>query len=111
MPKRKTKKKLREETLKQVKLLFMEAGIAFKNKNIKSANDYVRKARKLGMKVNLTLPREIKRKFCKHCHSYLMPGNNCRVRMHKSRVIYYCFNCKKYMRFVKKKFQLKIKNK
>ena len=33
---------------------------------------------------------------------HLVPGKNSRVRIHKSRVIYYCFNCKKYMRFLKR---------
>ena len=101
MAKRKSKKQLKEETLKQVKVFFKKAALVSK-KDIKLANNYIRKARRLAMKVNLTLPRALKRKFCKHCYDYLIPGNNSSVRFHKSRIVYYCFNCKEYTRFVKK---------
>ena len=77
---------------------FTEAKTAFK-KDQKKANNYVRKARRLAMKYKLRLPRALKRRFCKHCYSYLVPSINCRVRLQKRRVIYYCFNCRKYMRF------------
>ena len=95
------KNKQKKEVLEVVKKLFEEAKLQF-NKNPELSNHYVKLARKAAMKVNLRFPRELKRKFCKHCYSYLVPGKNSRVRIHKSRVIYYCFNCKKFMRFVKK---------
>ncbi len=97
---KKNKLKQKKEVLDVVKNLFNEAKLQF-NKNPNLSNKYIKLARKLAMKVNLRLPRELKRKFCKHCYSYLVPGKNARVRIHKSRVIYYCFNCKKYMRFIK----------
>lgn len=97
---KKDKLKLKKETLNLVKKLFEEARLNF-NKNLYLSDKYVKLARKVAMKVNLRIPRELKRKFCKHCYSYLVPGRNSRVRIHKSRVIYYCFNCKKYMRFNK----------
>ena len=95
------KTKRRKETLQVIRKLFNEAKSQF-NKNPDLSNRYVKIARKLAMKVNLKFPRELKRKFCKHCYLYLVPGKNSRVRIHKSRVIYYCFNCKNYMRFLKK---------
>jgi ribonuclease P protein subunit RPR2 len=95
------KLKERKEVLQIVKNLFNEAKLQF-NKNPSLSNKYVRLARKAAMKVNLKFPRELKRRFCKHCYYYLVPGKNSRVRIHKSRVIYYCFNCKKYMRFLKR---------
>lgn len=64
------------------------------------ANRYVALARKISMKFKVRIPRELKRRFCRHCYKYLVPGNNCRVRTHKGKVVYYCLNCKKYMRFV-----------
>lgn len=97
---KKNKEKLRKEALALVKKLFEDAKLSF-NKNPSLSNKYVKLARKTAMKVNLRIPRELKRKFCKHCYSYLVPGRNSRIRMHKSRVIYYCFSCKKYMRFNK----------
>jgi len=98
---KKNKEKQRKEALVLVKKLFEEAKSSF-SKNPSLSNKYVKLARKTAMKVNLRLPRELKRRFCKHCYSYLVPGKNSRVRIHKSRVIYYCFNCKKYMRFLKR---------
>ena len=85
-----------------IKTLFNEARIQF-NKNPSLSNRYITLARKIAMKFNLRIPRELKRRYCKHCYSYLVPNKNCRVRVHKSRVIYYCLNCKKFMRFVIKK--------
>ena len=98
---KKNKKKSKKEIFALVKNLFKLAKITFKD-NPKLANKYVKLARKNAMSVNLKLSREFKRKFCKHCYSYLVPGKNLRVRMHKNRIIYYCLNCKKYMRFGKK---------
>ena len=94
-------KNIKEDALKNIKSLFKEAELIF-GKDKKLADKYVSLARKIAMKFNITLPSELKRKFCKHCYSYLVPGKNCRVRIQKSRVIYYCGNCKKYMRFVLK---------
>lgn len=88
--------------LEKIKTLFFEAEKQFpKDSNL--SNRYVKLARKIAMKFNIPMPREFKRKFCKHCYVYLVPNKNCRVRIHKSRVIYSCDNCKKFMRFVLKK--------
>ncbi len=93
--------KERKKVLQVVKRLFDEAKEQF-SKHPELSNRYIKLARNAAMKVNLRIPRELKRKYCKHCYSYLVPGKNSRVRIHKSRVIYYCFNCKKYMRFLKR---------
>lgn len=82
----------KKDSLKQVKLLFEQA------KSSSLADLLVKKARKIGMKVNLRFPRELKRKFCKHCNTYFKSGNY-RVRTRNKTVIYYCLTCKKYMRF------------
>ena len=95
------KSRLKAIALSRVEELFKEARHIFK-KNPKLANRYIDIARKTAMKVNLRIPRILKRKFCRHCYSYLVPGETCRVRIHKSRVVYYCFTCRKYMRFVLK---------
>ena len=97
----KDKRKLRELALEKIKILFNEAKLQ-SEKNIELSNKYVKLARKIAMKVNLRIPRDYKRRFCKHCYIYFTNKNR-RVRVHKSRVIYYCLNCKKYMRFVIKK--------
>ena len=97
MSKRIPKKIKQEIALEKIKTLFKEAS---KQKDLKLANRYVDIARKTAMKVNLTIPRELKRRFCKHCYHYLIPGKNCRVRIHENKVVYYCSDCKKYMRYM-----------
>jgi ribonuclease P protein subunit RPR2 len=59
---------------------------------------YVLLARKISMRHLVSIPTKFKRRFCKYCYCYLMPGINCRVRIHNSKIITYCHNCKKYMR-------------
>ncbi|MEK6891601.1 MAG: ribonuclease P [Nanoarchaeota archaeon] len=82
---------------KRIRFLFNEAKESLK-KDAKLSVKCVKLARRLAMKYKIKLPSELKKKFCKSCNSYLMPGVNCRVRIHKSRVIYYCLNCKNYDR-------------
>ena len=98
--------KQRKLALEKVTALFKEAASAFK-KDKKLANKHVRSARKTAMKVKIRIPANLKRKFCKHCYSYLKPGINCRVRTHEGKVVYYCLECKKFMRFP---YKTKAKN-
>lgn len=96
------KESVKNEALEKIKILFDEAKEQF-DENPFLSNRYVILARKISMKFKARIPRELKRKYCKHCYHYLVPNKTCRVRIHKSRVIYYCFNCKKFMRFMLKK--------
>jgi ribonuclease P protein subunit RPR2 len=66
----------------------------------KLANRYVTLARKISMKYKVRIPPKLKRQFCKHCYSYLMPGVNSRVRLTKGKVVYYCLECKKFYRYL-----------
>ena len=88
------KQKQKEIAKNRVEKLFEQAE---KTKSQKLANRYVELARKIAMKVNLRMPRKLKRKFCKHCYSYFRDGNY-RVRTRDSKLVYYCFECKKYTR-------------
>ncbi|MAG52327.1 MAG: ribonuclease P [Nanoarchaeota archaeon] len=81
----------------RIKKLFEEADKAFK-KNKKLSNRYVEIARKIGMKLNLKMPKKYKRQFCRHCYKYLKNGVNSRVRTNKGKVVIYCMECKKYTR-------------
>lgn len=89
--------------------LFSLAEEEFK-KNPELSNRYVTLARKISMKYKVKIPTELKRRFCKHCYCFLVPGTNCRVRLNKDKVVYSCFNCKKFMRFPHKKMGKKIRN-
>lgn len=82
----------------RIEVLFKQAKEVFKEDS-KLADRYVELARKIAMKYKVRIRPELKRRFCKHCYKYLMPGVNCRVRMQTGKVGYYCSSCKKFMRF------------
>lgn len=88
-----TKNSLKKLAVEKIKILFNEAKL-----NPSKADRYVDIARKISMKVNLSMPKEFRRKYCKHCYSYFVPGKF-RVRTRNKMVIYYCLKCKKYMKF------------
>lgn len=61
------------------------------------AQRYIDLIRNIAMSFRIRLPREIKRCFCKHCYNIFTPKNS-RVRIQKSKLIYYCSNCKNFTR-------------
>lgn len=67
------------------------------------ADRYVEIARKIGMRYNVRIPKDLKRRFCKNCYSYLLPGLTCRQRMKKGIVTIHCLQCNKIMRYPVKK--------
>ena len=98
-----SKTKQKEIAKERIQTLFKEAEKAFK-KNKALANRYVTLARKIAMKARIRMPSLLKRKFCKHCYKFLMPGVNSRTRTREGKVVISCFECKKFMRIpVKKK--------
>lgn len=99
MPKKYYKKteKVQKIAKERIKFLFQEAKRVFKQDN-KLSDKYVKTARRIAMKYKIRLPSELKKRFCKHCYKYLVPSVNCRVRIHKHRIIYYCLSCKHFMR-------------
>ena len=62
------------------------------------ANRYVELARKIGMRYNVRIPRHNKRKFCKHCHAFLLPSINSSVRLRGRTVTVHCRSCGRYTR-------------
>lgn len=92
--------KLKAKKIAQERIAFL-IDLAEKvfSKYPKRADRYVELARKIAMRTRTRIPTNLKRKFCKHCHKFLKPGVNCRVRTREGKVVYYCFNCKKYTRF------------
>ena len=92
------KQRERKEAPEKLKQFMQLAEESFPKSKTK-ANLYVHKARRLAMKFNIRWPRGLKRKFCKHCYSFLKPGVNCRVRTKTGKVVYFCHECKKHMRF------------
>ncbi len=99
MPKNYHKKssKVQKIAKERINFLFRLAEENFKESSPLSDN-YVKMARRIAMKHKIRLPSALRKRFCRHCYKYLVPGVNCRVRIHKHRIIYYCLNCKHYMR-------------
>ena len=95
---KKDKLLMKEIAKQRIEKLLREADEIFKEDK-ELANRYVYLARKISMGAKVPIPVELKKKYCKHCHSFLVPSVNCRIRLAKSRVIYYCLECKKFMRF------------
>ena len=89
---------LKKIALDRIKKLFKEADSMY-GEDSRLSDRYVALARKMAMKFKVNIPSNLKKKFCKHCYSYLRPGKNCRIRVQNNKVVYYCSNCKKYMRF------------
>ena len=81
----------------RVAILLKQAEEMFSKDKI-LANRYVALARKIAMKVRLRLPKEYKRRFCKHCYAYLQPGANSRIRIRQGKVIISCLECKNFTR-------------
>lgn len=99
--KQKYKKKPNEQrqiALERINILFKQADEMFR-KDSKLSDRYVKLARKISMKYKVRIPRELKRRICKHCNSYLRPSANCTVRLNNRKVVYHCHTCKKYMRY------------
>ena len=94
------KKKAEHVTIakERIRTLFDQAEKVF-HEDPELSNRYVELARKIAMKFKVRIPRELKRRFCKHCKTYLVPSVNCSVRTHEGHVVYYCKTCRKYMRF------------
>lgn len=89
------KKKQKEIAKTRIKELFNKADEVYPSP---LAQRYTTLARKMAMKFKTRLPKELKRKFCKHCYKYLRNGVNSRVRTKNGKVIISCFECKKFTR-------------
>lgn len=57
------------------------------------ANRYAGLARKIAIRHALRFPPQWKRRICKGCGVFLMPGTNCRVRTHEDKVVIACLEC------------------
>ncbi len=91
-------KKIAEE---RIKILFDLAGKEAKKGNFERVRRYVGLTRKIGMKAQYTLPKELKRKFCKKCNMLLVPGKTCSVRTDegKKTLNIKCFYCNNITRY------------
>ncbi|MBS3106813.1 ribonuclease P [Candidatus Woesearchaeota archaeon] len=79
IPREKVQKIARE----RIRKLFEEAEKAFREHPERS-DRYVQIAWKIATKNKARIPRELKRKFCRHCKSFWMPGKT--VSLHVPRM-------------------------
>ncbi len=79
----------------RIDILFSRAELEFA-RHPELSNRYVEIARNIAKKFNIHIPLELRRKFCKKCGSYLVPGNNLTVRLlsKEKKVIRTCEICK-----------------
>tara|TARA_B100000315_G_C14243290_1_gene436305 strand:- start:303 stop:614 length:312 start_codon:yes stop_codon:yes gene_type:complete len=92
-----TKGQQKKLALAEISGIFDQAKAVFGEKP-ELAHKYAKKARRIALKYKIKLPLNLKRRICKNCHSYLVSGKNLRVRTRKGNVVYYCLECKKFMR-------------
>jgi len=100
MTKRNIRDKKIQKTISNIRInkLFSMAEQRALSGNFNLADRYVEIARKISMRTLVPISKEYKQRFCKHCYCYLLPDSNCRIRIHRGRLIIYCYNCKKYTR-------------
>jgi len=92
-----TKRQQKKQALNEIAAILNKAREVFDTKP-DLAHKYAKKARRMALKYKLKLPSILKRKICKNCFSFLVPGKNLRVRTRRGHVVYYCLECKKFMR-------------
>ena len=69
------------------------------SKHPERSHRYAELANNLKLKYNVKLTPEVKRRLCKKCNKFMVPGKNCRIRIHNSRLIYTCTECSAVRRF------------
>ncbi|MBT8507134.1 ribonuclease P [Methanomicrobiaceae archaeon CYW5] len=78
--------------LERIEILFREAQEEF-GIHPELSRTYVERARRIAMRDRIRIPRELRRKYCRKCFAYLVPGINARVRIHRGKIIITCLEC------------------
>ncbi|KPU62634.1 ribonuclease P [Thermococcus sp. EP1] len=95
------KREKKKIALERIDILFTLAERVFPyDKEL--ANRYVEIALAVQRKAKVRIPRKWKRRYCKKCHSFLVPGANARVRLREKRmphVVIKCLECGHIMRY------------
>jgi len=82
----------------RIEILFNLAEKEFR-KHPKRSRRYIELAREIGLRYNMRLTKEQKKRFCKNCNSLLVPGLSSKVRLNKKIVTIKCLNCNKIYRY------------
>ena len=74
-------------------ILFRQAEEAARKGEPVRSDRCVALARSIGMRYNMRLPPEFKRRICRSCGAFLVPGKNLRVRIRPGRTVWTCLKC------------------
>ena len=77
----------------RIALLMREADSAALSGSLDMADRYVEMARRVGMRYNVRIPQEFRRRFCRGCYGYLLPGVTSRNRFNKGNLVTTCTRC------------------
>jgi ribonuclease P protein subunit RPR2 len=74
-------------------ILFAEAERSARQNEPGLSGRYVRLARSIGMRYNVRLPAGLRRRACRKCGAFLVPGKNLRVRLRGGKTVWTCLKC------------------
>ncbi|NYT19111.1 MAG: ribonuclease P [Methanosarcinales archaeon] len=96
--KKKQKNLIKDIATERIEYLFKLAEGNY-NSYPQRSDRYVALARRIGMRYRVRLPSSLKRRVCKGCHSFLVPGNSSRIRLHGRYMTITCLKCGNEMRY------------
>jgi len=76
----------------RIRILFDAAADVFDTYPAR-ADRYVEIARTIAMKFNLSIPDDLKQRFCPECYTYWVPGETVRVRLRDGTKVLTCQDC------------------
>jgi len=89
-----TDRQMEEIAMERVRILFRLAEEAFPTAPAR-AQRYVDLARKIAMRARLSLPRDLRRRVCRRCNAFLVPGYTSRTRVRQRREPHITITCLK----------------
>jgi len=94
----KTKTKMRSVAEERINILLKEAEKVY-SEHPERSHRYAELAYKIKLKHQIKLSSELKKRLCKKCRKFMVPGINSRIRIHNSRLIYTCLECNNIQRY------------
>jgi len=82
-------------SLERITILFDSAEEEALAGNLRQADRNIALARRISTRTKTRIPAALKRRYCRHCHGYLMPGKTSRTRINaeQGRVEVTCMEC------------------
>lgn len=97
MARAKEKKVMKKIALERIDILMEEAGKVFST-DPGRADRYAGLAKKIAMRHSIPMPLKWKRRICKRCSSFLMPGSSSIVRTQRGALSILCTRCRSRVR-------------